>query len=122
MSVAQKRMNERRRRGERIRKKILGTTERPRLCVRRSLTNMYAQIIDDINGISIVQVSSTSKALCEKNKELSKVEMAKFIGEQLAVMAREKGIESVVFDRKGYLYHGRVKALADGARSKGLKF
>ena len=122
MSVAQKRMNGRRRRGERIRKKILGTTERPRLCVRRSLTNMYAQIIDDIKGISIVQVSSTSKELCEKHKEFSKIEMAKFVGEQLAVLARGKGIESVVFDRKGYLYHGRVKALADGARSKGLIF
>jgi large subunit ribosomal protein L18 len=115
----------RQKRANRIRKKISGTTNRPRLCVRRSLSHMYAQIVDDMAGKSLVQTGSTSKEIQGKitdKKKTSKTEVAKLVGELIAEKAREKGIEKVVFDRKGYAYHGRVKALADAARKKGLQF
>jgi large subunit ribosomal protein L18 len=94
------------------------------MCVRRSLKHIYAQIIDDNSGKTIVQVGSRSKEFSQKitGKELTKTDISKKIGEMLAAMAKEKGITSVVFDRKGYLYHGRVKALAEAARSNGLVF
>ena len=102
----------------RIRKKISGTKERPRLTVYRSNGEIYAQIIDDVQSHTLVSVSS------RKMKELkgTKVERAKETGKALAQMAKDKGISSVVFDRGGYLYHGRVKSFAEGAREGGLQF
>ena len=113
------------RRAARVRKKIFGTTERPRLCVRRSLKHIYAQLVDDEKGIAIVQVGSTGKEFIARVAGLeakSKCAISKLVGELLAEKAKEKGVAKVVFDRKGYLYHGRVKTLADAARSKGLIF
>ncbi len=109
-------------RHERIRKKISGTAERPRFCVRRSLNNMYAQIIDDKSGKSLLQISSLSADLREKGKEISKTEISKVLGTLIATKALAAGIENVVFDRGGYLFHGRVKAVAEAAREAGLKF
>ena len=124
MNNAKKRLDERKRRASRVREKISGTPECPRLSVRRSLNHIYAQLIDDINQKSIVQVGSTGKSFSEKvnGKEISKIEIAKLIGESLAEQAKEKGVNKIVFDRKGYLFHGRVKALAEAARAKGLVF
>ena len=104
----------------RVRKKISGTPERPRLSVYRSEKNIYAQIIDDVNGTTLVAASSLEKDLALKsggNKEASKV-----VGELIAKKALDKGITEVVFDRGGYVYHGRVQALAEAAREAGLKF
>ncbi len=103
----------------RVRKKVFGTTERPRLSVYRSEKNIYAQIIDDVNAVTIVAASSLDKAVEVKG---SNKEAAKLVGEIVAKKAIEKGITEVVFDRGGYVYHGRVQALADGAREAGLKF
>ena len=103
----------------RVRAKISGTTERPRLCVYRSNANISAQIIDDTKGITLVSASTLEKGF-EGNG--GNKEAAKKIGEIIAARANEKGITDVVFDRGGYLYHGRVSALADGAREGGLKF
>ncbi|MBI2400326.1 MAG: 50S ribosomal protein L18 [Deltaproteobacteria bacterium] len=100
------------RRKERVRKKIKGTPERPRLNVHRSNKHMYAQIIDDVSGKTLVSASTKIKAL----------DAAKKVGETVGKLALEKGIDKVVFDRSGYIYHGRIKALADGAREAGLKF
>lgn len=124
MNRSKKRIIERARRAERVRKKIMGTSERPRMCVRRSLKHIYAQIVDDNSGKTIVQVGSRGKEFSQKTsgKELTKTDISKMVGEMLAVMAKEKGVTSVVFDRKGYLYHGRIKALAEAARSNGLVF
>ena len=106
-------------RHERVREKIVGTSELPRLCVFRSNTNIYAQIIDDENGITLVSASSLDKELkLTKNN----VETATKVGESLGKKAKKAGIKKVVFDRGGYLYHGRVKALADAARESGLEF
>lgn len=102
----------------RVRKKVFGTTERPRLSVYRSEKNIYAQIIDDVNAVTVVAASSLDKAI-EKG---SNKEAAKLVGELVAKRAIEKGITEVVFDRGGYVYHGRIQALADGAREAGLKF
>ncbi|HEY9186333.1 MAG TPA: 50S ribosomal protein L18 [Bacteroidota bacterium] len=110
-------------RANRIRKKISGTEARPRLTVYRSNTNIYAQIIDDTKGQTLVAVSSISKDIKESIKELKgKIEVSKVIGTALAKKALEKNITTVVFDRNGYKYHGRVKAVADAAREAGLKF
>ena len=114
--------NKRLRRKIRIRKKIRGTPERPRLTVYRSLKYIYAQIIDDEAGHTLVAASSLEKELKEKLKSTKDIEAAKAVGELIAKRALEKGIEKVVFDRNGYKYHGRVKALADAAREAGLKF
>lgn len=100
-----------------IRKKISGTKERPRLCVYKSNKGIYAQIIDDSIGHTLVAASSK-----EMGKNSITVEISKEVGKKLAEKAKEGGIENVIFDRSGYLYHGRVKALADGAREGGLKF
>ena len=100
-----------------IRTKISGTAERPRLSVFRSNKNIYAQLIDDNAGVTLVSVSS-AKADATANK----TELSLTVGKELAVKAQEKGITQVVFDRSGYLYHGRVKSLAEGAREAGLKF
>ena len=106
-------------RHNRVRGKISGTAERPRLCVFRSESNIYAQIIDDVAGNTLVSASTVEKAF-EGNG--GNVEGAKKVGEMLASACKEKGIEEVVFDRGGYVYHGRVQALAEGAREGGLKF
>lgn len=124
MDKAKKRNLERLRRAARVRKTIVGTPERPRMCVRRSLNHIYAQIVDDINHKTIAQVGSTGKDVASKisDKKMTKIDISKLIGEMLAEQAKGKGVSSVVFDRKGYLFHGRVKALAEAARSKGLVF
>jgi len=100
-----------------IRRKISGTKERPRLCVYKSNKGIYAQIIDDSAGHTLVSASSK-----EIGKDSITVQISKEVGKKLAEKAKEGGIENVIFDRSGYLYHGRVKALADGAREGGLKF
>jgi large subunit ribosomal protein L18 len=106
-----------------IRKKISGTPERPRLSVYRSLDNIYAQIIDDTTGNTLVAFSSLNKEVMADLKSVKgKINKSKLIGSLLAKKALEKNIKSVVFDRSGFKYHGRVKALADGAREGGLVF
>ena len=106
-------------RHKRVRGKISGTPERPRLNVFRSETNIYAQIIDDVNGKTLVSASSLEKAFeCDGTK----TDAAKKVGQAVAERAKAKGIETVVFDRGGYVYHGRVQALAEGAREGGLQF
>ncbi|MFZ1320815.1 MAG: 50S ribosomal protein L18 [Ignavibacteria bacterium] len=106
-----------------IRKKLRGTSEVPRLVVYRSLDHIYAQLIDDVNSKTILTVSTKSKDVSEKLSGVKgKVEKSKLIGKLTAEKAVSNSISSVVFDRNGYLYHGRVKALADGAREGGLKF
>ncbi len=110
------------RRKLRIRKKVFGTKERPRLSVFRSNRYIVAQIIDDEQGMTIVAASSMASDLKDKTVEGGKTAAAKEVGKLIAARAREKGIEQVVFDRGGYLYHGRVKALAEGAREGGLVF
>jgi large subunit ribosomal protein L18 len=102
----------------RIRHKVRGTTAHPRLAVYRSLNHIYAQVIDDERGVTLVSASSTEKDLREKTG--GNVEAAKRIGKEIAQRALAKGIDRVVFDRGGYLYHGRVKALTDAARAAGL--
>ena len=109
-------------RHKRIRKFISGTPEKPRLCVFRSNKNIAAQIIDDVNGVTLVSASTIDKALKEEIGYGGNKEAAKKVGEAVAKRALEKGIEEVCFDRGGFLYHGRVKELADGAREAGLKF
>jgi large subunit ribosomal protein L18 len=110
------------RRHVRVRKNLAGTTQRPRLNVFRSVSEIYAQVIDDSTGHTLVSASSVDKELREKVKGLKKAEQAKLVGQTVAERAKSKGIASVVFDRGGYRYFGRVKALADGAREGGLQF
>ena len=110
------------RRHARVRKNLRGTSERPRLNVFRSLTEIYAQVIDDQGGRTLVSASSVDAGLRKKMKGLKKIEQAKLVGQALAERAKSKGISSVVFDRGGFRYIGRVKALADGARAGGLEF
>ena len=105
-----------------IRKRISGTAERPRMSVFRSSKHIYAQLVDDLKGDTLIAASSVEKAVRELPKFDSKVALAEHVGKVLAERAREKGIEAVVFDRNGFLYHGRVKALSSGAREAGLKF
>ena len=104
----------------RIRKTIKGTAERPRLSVFRSNKQIYAQLIDDLNGVTILAASSASKDF--EAMKANKVTIAKEVGKSIASKASQSGIDTVIFDRGGYLYHGRVKALAEGAREGGLKF
>ena len=103
-----------------IRRTISGTAAKPRLSVFRSNTDIYAQIIDDVNGVTLASASSREKSIVAS--EGNKVTKSKLVGEEIAKKAVALGIEAVVFDRGGYLYHGRIKALADGAREAGLKF
>jgi ribosomal protein L18, bacterial type len=105
----------------RIRKQISGTNEKPRMSVFRSNKGIYVQIIDDLAGKTLLAVSSRVKEISDK-KDVNKIEQAKLVGKLIAEKAIEKGITTVVFDRNGYLYHGRVKSLADAAREGGLKF
>jgi len=106
------------RRKLRIRKKISGTTERPRLTVFRSNNQIYAQVVDDSHGTTLAQATSLKLEKAEANKS----QVAEQVGEAIAQLCVTKGIKQVVFDRNGYIYHGRVKALADGARKGGLEF
>lgn len=106
----------------RIRKKISGTAERPRLSVYRSLNHIYAQIIDDVAGNTLVACSTVEKDMAALIEGKSKSEVAAIVGKKLAEKALDKGIKTVVFDRGGYLYIGRVKSLGDGAREAGLEF
>lgn len=109
-------------RHKRARNKITGTQECPRLNVYRSLTNIYAQLIDDVAGVTLVAASSLEKDVKDQVESTSNIESAKLVGQLVAKKALEKGIEEVVFDRGGNIYHGRIKALAEGAREVGLKF
>ena len=106
----------------RVRKTVVGTSKRPRLNVYRSLNNIYAQVIDDEKGKTIVSASTLDKEVAEMIKGKTKTEAAKIVGEVIGKRAKEKKIKEVVFDRGGYLYTGRVQAVADGARDAGLKF
>lgn len=109
-------------RHKRVRAKVSGTTTCPRLNVYRSLNEIYAQIIDDTKGTTLVSASTRDKALAKELEKKSKSEQAKIVGAKIAEKAIKAGISEVVFDRGGYVYIGRVKALADGAREAGLKF
>jgi large subunit ribosomal protein L18 len=104
----------------RIRKTVSGTTQRPRLAVFRSNKDIYAQLIDDVNGVTITAASSRDKDI--DASKANKVDAAKLVGKTIADRAIKAGLESITFDRGGYLYHGRVKSLAEGAREGGLKF
>lgn len=106
----------------RMRKKIVGTAERPRLNVFRSLNNIYAQIIDDANGVTLVSASTLDKELKDNPGHSGNKESAKLVGKLVAEKAVAAGIKQVVFDRGGYIYHGRIKELADAAREAGLEF
>ena len=112
----------RQRRHARVRKHISGTPERPRLSVYRSTKNIYVQFIDDVNGVTLASASTLEKTVKGQIAGKTKKEAAKIVGKLAGERAKEKGIETVVFDRGGYLYTGRVQSLADGAREAGLKF
>ncbi len=109
-------------RAKRVRKHLSGTPERPRLSVFKSLDHIYAQVIDDVNGVTIASASTLTKTVASKIEGKSKKEAAYIVGEAVAKAAIKKGIKTVVFDRAGYIYTGRVSSLADGARSAGLEF
>ena len=112
----------RRARHQRLRKRVQGTREQPRMCVHRSLKNFSVQLVDDVQGKVLAGMSTKSKAFSQELKKTGNVEAAGALGEKFAAVLREKGIEKVCFDRGGYLYHGRVKAFAEAARKGGIKF
>jgi large subunit ribosomal protein L18 len=116
------RANERERIHLRIRRKVAGTAARPRLCVFRSLNHIYAQIVDDSQGRTLASASTRDKGVREQSKTHGSVAAAKLVGKAIAEQAKAKGIENVVFDRGGYLYHGRVKAVAEAIRKNGIQF
>jgi large subunit ribosomal protein L18 len=122
MGISQRRDLARKRRRQRVRKKVFGTAERPRLNVFRSLKHIYGQVIDDDQGDTLVAVSTLDSELRDQLMGMDKTAQARVVGQALAERAQSKGIQQVVFDRGGYKYHGRVKALADGAREGGLEF
>ena len=113
---------ERNRRHARVRTKVSGTAERPRLCVYRSNTNLYAQIIDDVAGNTLVSASTTQKDVKAELEKTNDVAAASYLGKVIAERALAKGITEVVFDRGGFIYHGKIEALADAAREAGLDF
>ena len=113
---------ERQRRHTRVRKKVTGTAETPRLSVYRSLNHIYVQVIDDVKGVTLCSASTLEKDVKTAIAKLNKTDAAKTVGKKLAEKALKKGIKNVVFDRGGYLYTGRVQALADGAREAGINF
>ena len=119
---SQKKTESRNRRHRRVRAKVKGTSQRPRLNVYRSLENIFAQVIDDIDGKTLVSASTIDKEVAKEIGEKNKVDSAKVVGKILAERAKSAGITTVVFDRGGYRYHGRVAALAEGAREGGLEF
>lgn len=112
----------RKKRHSRVRKKVSGTTEKPRLNVFRSLKHIYVQVIDDNTGVTIASASTADKELKQGVNTGSNIEAAKTVGMAIAKRATGKGVKKVIFDRGGYIYHGRVKALADAAREGGLEF
>jgi large subunit ribosomal protein L18 len=120
--LSKSREDNRKRRHVRIRKKVTGTPERLRLSVYRSLNHIYAQIIDDTKGTTLVSASSLDNPVKELKQHKGNIATAKEVGGLLATRAQEKGIKKIAFDRGGYLYHGRVKALAEAAREAGLEF
>ena len=120
--MAAKRLTGRSRRKQRVRKKVQGTAERPRLTVYRSLRHIYAQVINDITGQTLVAASTLSKELKGSLQTMGNTKAAQAVGELVAKGALERGIKKVVFDRNGFLYHGRIKTLAEAARQKGLEF
>ena len=113
---------ERLRRHTRVRKKISGTAETPRLSVYRSLNHIYVQVIDDVKGVTLCLASTMEKEVKGEIKDMNKTDAAKLVGKKVAERALSKGVKTVVFDRGGYLYTGRVQAVADGAREAGLNF
>ncbi len=121
-SITEKKVVSRERRHTRVRSRVSGTPERPRLNVFRSLTNIYAQVIDDVAGRTLVSASTVDKEIAAQVAGKPKAEAAKIVGKVLAERAKGAGITQVVFDRGGYKYHGRVAALAEGAREGGLEF
>ncbi|HTY62729.1 MAG TPA: 50S ribosomal protein L18 [Acidobacteriota bacterium] len=116
------RADERRRIHKRIREKVTGKPDRPRLCVFRSLKHTYVQIVDDAAGKTLVAASTAEKAVRGDLKQGGNISASKLVGKVIAERAKAKGIDTVVFDRGGYLYHGRIKAIAEAARESGLKF
>ena len=122
MGSVNRRTELRDKRKNRIRKKIFGTPERPRLTVYRSAKHIYTQIVDDTQGATLASASTMEKDIRETQKFDNKRAAANFIGKLIAERASAKGIKSVVFDRNGFLYHGRIKAVSDGAREAGLDF
>lgn len=122
MGSLNKKQKARFKRKVRIRKKISGSSERPRLSVFRSAKHVYVQVIDDSIGKTLISASSTEKMVKEQPKFENKIAQAVHIGKLVAERAKEKGINKVVFDRNGFIYHGRIKAISDGAREGGLEF
>jgi len=122
MNITEQRRLSRAKRKQRIRKKVAGTPLRPRLCVFRSAKHIYAQIIDDTRGHSLVAASTLDKSLKEQGRFPSKVAAAVAVGKLLGERAMAQGLTKVVFDRSGFLYHGRIKAVSQGAREAGLEF
>ena len=122
MNVAQRRRQARLKRQVRVRRKVRGTAERPRLCIFRSARHIYAQIIEDSTGRTLAAASTQNGEVAEGQKATGNVQAAKAVGAALAQKALAQDINQVVFDRNGFLYHGRVKALADAAREAGLSF
>lgn len=122
MNVATKRRQARLKRQARVRRKVCGTSERPRLCIFRSAKHIYAQIIEDTTGTTLVSASTLCKEVAEELKGTGNIDAAKAVGTAVAKKALAKDIKEVVFDRNGFLYHGRIKGLADAAREAGLSF
>lgn len=117
-----KNLNSRLKRKQSIRKKLFGTSERPRMSIFRSSKHIYAQIIDDEKGVTLVASSAIDSDVKSKSDSLNKTQIAQEVGRSIAVKAKANGIKKIAFDRNGFLYHGRVKALADAAREEGLEF
>jgi large subunit ribosomal protein L18 len=122
MRKAKRKELARKRRHARVRRRVFGTPERPRLCVFRSLNHIYAQVIDDTQGHTLVAASTLDPAVREQLNDKDKTAQAAVVGQVLAERSLEAGIDHIVFDRGGYLYHGRIKSLADAARKAGLTF
>jgi large subunit ribosomal protein L18 len=122
MSTALKKAASRIRRKRSIRSKITGTPERPRLSVYRSNKHIYVQVIDDVNGKTLASISSESASVRDEISDKKKTEAAQIVGQKIAEKCKGLSIETVIFDRNGFIYHGRVKAVAEGAREGGLKF
>ena len=122
MGTLNPRSQARLKRKKRIRKKLVGTSNQPRLCVFRSAKHIYAQLIDDSQGQTLVAASSMEKAVRDDSETKNKVTAANTVGKIIGQRALEKGVKKVVFDRNGFLYHGRIRAVSEGAREAGLKF
>ncbi len=122
MDRAKRKRDRRQRAHKRVRRSVSGTSERPRLAVFKSLKYTYAQVIDDLKGETMAQASSAEKDVQKAAKDGKKVDAARLVGETIAERAKKVGVEQVVFDRGGYIYHGRVRQVAEGARKKGLQF